>query len=60
MAKLAEATKVRKEKEAKYLAAQNEIKEREKAEDARRKETEGDENLGRGKRTRKLSWKLKH
>jgi len=51
---------LRKEKEAQYMAAQKEIKEREKVEDARRKEKEGDENLGRGKRTRKLPWKLKH
>jgi len=60
MVKLAEATKIRKEKETEYLAAQKEIKEREEAEDARRKEAEQNENLGRGKRTRKLPWKLKH
>jgi len=60
MVKLAEVTKLRKEKESKYLASQKEIDEREKAEDARRKEKEESEDLGRGKRTRKLSWKLKH
>ena len=59
MVKLAEATKLRKEKEAQYLAAQKEIKERKEAEDARRKEDEESENLGRGKRVRKLHWKLK-
>ena len=60
MVKLAEATKLRKEKEAQYLAARKEIKEREEAEDARRKENEESENLGRGKRVQKLHWKLKH
>ena len=44
MAKLAEAIKVRKEKEAKYLAAQKEIKEREKVEDARCKDRGGRES----------------
>ena len=60
MTKLAKASKLRKEKEAKYLAAQKEIKEREEVEDARRKEKEKDEDLGRGKQVRKLHWKLKH
>ena len=57
MVKLAEATKLR-EKEAQYLAAQKEIKEREEAEDVRRQEKEESEDLGRGKRVRKLHWKL--
>ena len=56
MVKLAEATKLRK---AKYLATQKEIRERDEAEDACRKEKES-EDLGRGKRVRKLHWKLKH
>ena len=60
MVKLAEATRLRKEKEAQYLAVQKEIKEREEAEEARRKEDEDTENLGRGKRVRQLHWKLKH
>ena len=60
MVKLAEATKLRKEKEAKYLEAQKEIKEREEAEEARRKDKEDGETLGRGQRVRKLHWKLKH
>ena len=60
MVKLAEAARIRKEKEAEYLEAQKQVKEREEVEEARRKEKEKSEDLGRGKRVRKLHWKLKH
>jgi len=38
MVKLAEAARIRKEKEAEYLEAQKQVKEREEVEEARRKE----------------------
>ena len=59
MVRLAEATKVRRQKEEDYRRAQEEVKEREDAEEEHRKEQETVEELGRGKRTRKLPWKLK-
>jgi len=58
--KLAEAAKMHKEKEAEYLEAEKQVKEREEVEEARRKEKEKSEDPGRGKRVRKLHWKLKH
>ena len=58
MVRLAEATKERRRKEEEYMRAQKKVKEHEEAEEERRKEQETVEELGRGKRTRKLPWKL--